>query len=259
MNRLKVADRWFERTTHDNGITQLVEPHLSRVIRCNVWHVRGRDRDLVVDTGVGVASVSAELADLLDRPVTCVATHFHFDHVGCFHEFDTRLMHAIDGALMDPYQGALPLTVAELDDPAILEALDSVGYHIDGDALLDALPAADFNPVGFKTLAALPTGTVQEGDVIDLGDRHFEVLHLPGHTQGSIGLWEGDSATLFAGDTVYDGPLIDFLPESDIAAYLRTMKRLHDMPADTVHAGHDPSFGRDRLRELTSAYLAKHA
>jgi hypothetical protein len=34
------------------------------------------------------------------------------------------------------------------------------------------------------------------------------------------------------------------------------MRRLRDVPADVVHAGHDPSFGRDRLVELVDAYLA---
>jgi hypothetical protein len=64
---VRVAERWFTRTTYDHGVTRLVEPHLHRIIRCNIWHVRGRDRDLVVDTGVGVASVVDELAMLLDR------------------------------------------------------------------------------------------------------------------------------------------------------------------------------------------------
>jgi hypothetical protein len=57
MQFLRVADRWFERMSHADGVTQLWEPHVHRLIRCNVWHVRGRDRDLIVDTcrsGVGI-------------------------------------------------------------------------------------------------------------------------------------------------------------------------------------------------------------
>ena len=44
---------------------------------------------------------------------------------------------------------------------------------------------------------------------------------------------------------------------ADLEAYVRTMEKLHDLPVEVVHAGHDPSFGRDRLRELTRAYLDK--
>jgi glyoxylase-like metal-dependent hydrolase (beta-lactamase superfamily II) len=82
------------------------------------------------------------------------------------------------------------------------------------------------------------------------------VLHLPGHSRGSIGLWEKGTEILFAGDAIYDGPLLDELPDSDIPAYLATMKRLRELPATIVHAGHEPSFGRERLVELADAYLA---
>jgi glyoxylase-like metal-dependent hydrolase (beta-lactamase superfamily II) len=100
---------------------------------------------------------------------------------------------------------------------------------------------------------------VDEGDVIDVGDRRFEVLHLPGHSPGSIGLWEAKTGILFSGDAIYDGPLLDELPGSDIATYVATMKRLRDLPVAVVHAGHDPSFGRDRLRALCDGYLTKRA
>jgi glyoxylase-like metal-dependent hydrolase (beta-lactamase superfamily II) len=52
--------------------------------------------------------------------------------------------------------------------------------------------------------------------VIDLCDRVFEVLHLPGHSPGSIGLWERQTGTLFSGDAIYDGPLLDELRDSNI-------------------------------------------
>ncbi len=261
---LEVASGWFNRVSHADGIIQLWEPHVYDFIRCNVWHVRGRDADLIVDTGVGVASVSEELADLIDRPVICVATHFHYDHVGCFHEFNDRRMHPIEAPDMDPYTQQQPLVIAEIGDSEevqeLLAGLAAIGYPLDQDSvLIDALPNADFDPRGFTTVPAAPTSTVDEGDVIDLGDRVFEVMHLPGHTMGSIGLWETATKTLFAGDTIYDNaPIVDFLPESDRASYLRTMTRLRDLPADIVHAGHEPSFGKDRLFEIADNYLKQN-
>ena len=96
---------------------------------------------------------------------------------------------------------------------------------------------------------------VEEGDIVDLGDRRFEILHIPGHSPGSIGLWEEATGILFSGDCIYDGPLLDGLSDSDITAYITSMKRLRDLPVRVVHAGHDASFGRDRLVELVDAYL----
>ncbi len=48
-----------ERMSDD--ITLLWEPHVIPLMRCNIWHVRGRDRDLMVDTGMGIASLTEAL------------------------------------------------------------------------------------------------------------------------------------------------------------------------------------------------------
>lgn len=126
-------------------------------------------------------------------------------------------------------------------------------------SFLTAIPRADFDLRRFRCPPAPATRLVSEGDIIDLGDRVFEVLHLPGHSPGSIGLWESASALLFSGDAIYDGPLLDELPGSDIAAYVRTMQRLESLPARVVHAGHDPSFGGERLRQIARDYLKRRA
>jgi glyoxylase-like metal-dependent hydrolase (beta-lactamase superfamily II) len=104
---------------------------------------------------------------------------------------------------------------------------------------------------------APPTRLVEDGSIIDIGGRSFEVLHLPGHSPGSIGLWEQATGILFSGDALYDGPLLDELEDSSIPDYVRTMKRLREIPVRVVHGGHDPSFGRERLIELVDAYLER--
>ena len=96
---------------------------------------------------------------------------------------------------------------------------------------------------------------VEDGDIVDLGDRQFQVLHIPGHSPGSIGFWEETTGIFFSGDCIYDGPLLDGFSDSNITDYIASMKRLRDLPVRVVHAGHDPSFGRERLLELIDAYL----
>ena len=96
-------------------------------------------------------------------------------------------------------------------------------------------------------------------DASSCGSRSNHSSHCSGHSPGSIGLWEADSGTLFSGDAIYDGPLLDELDHSDIKEYCATMERLMELPVTVVHAGHDPSFGRDRLREIASDYLARRS
>jgi glyoxylase-like metal-dependent hydrolase (beta-lactamase superfamily II) len=252
---LPVAQRWFERTTVDDATTLLWEPHVVALMRCNIWHVRGRDRDLVIDTGMGVQSLTAEMADLLDKPVTAVATHGHDDHIGSHHEFDDVIAHPLEAPLLE----APPLDTLDVVQGWGAEAvamLTGSGYQLESPYFVDALPAG-YVFEQYRQQAARVTRRVVDGDIIDTGDRAFEVLHLPGHSPGSIGLWEAASGTLFSGDALYDGPLLDELPESNIADYCATMERLLTLPVQVVHAGHDPSFGRDRMQDLCRAYLSR--
>ncbi|HWA49033.1 MAG TPA: MBL fold metallo-hydrolase [Dongiaceae bacterium] len=251
-----IAETWFEFQRIDDDITLIWEPHVDPLIRCNIWHVRGGDRDMLVDTGLGMASLQDAARHLFEKRLTAVATHAHYDHVGGFHEFPDRLIHGAEAAKVAA--GFSASLYGGAKDDAILASIRAAGYEVP-DELFTAVPDAAYDPKSYGVTAAPATRTIDEGDVIDLGGRRFEVMHLPGHSPGSIGLWEAQSGVLFSGDAIYDGPLLDELPGSDIGAYVATMKRLRELPVDVVHAGHDPSFGRERLRELCDAYLEKRA
>jgi glyoxylase-like metal-dependent hydrolase (beta-lactamase superfamily II) len=94
---LPVADRWFGVERVAPTVTLLVERHLDPFFESNVWHVTGRDRDLIVDAGNGIGDLRAELAPLTqDRAAIAVATHEHFDHIGGLHAFDERWCHPDD-------------------------------------------------------------------------------------------------------------------------------------------------------------------
>ena len=250
---LKVADRWFERRTMGDGVTWIWEPHLTPFIRCNIWHVRGRSRDLIVDTGSGLSPLRSAIADLIDRPLAAVATHIHYDHVGGLHEFDERMMHQLEAPRMNPYREFHPLRASEFPESfrPYLPA-DSTGAS---DLLLDARPTENWTAGDYAIASTTPTRRLAEGDVIDLGDRAFEVMHLPGHSPGSIGLWEPRTGVFFSGDAIYDGPLLDMLPDSSIRDYVATMKRLRLLPVAVVHGGHESSFGRERMVAIIDRYL----
>ena len=251
--KLQMAHRWFEFERLCDDITRIWEPHVIRVEQCNIWHVRGRDRDLVVDTGMGVASLHEAAQHLFEKAVSAVATHTHIDHVGSLHEFSDRIVHEDEAETVARASDNFSMLRAE-HPVEFISSLERAGYEV-GPSFITALPRADFNLSRFQVPPAPATRLVREGDVIDLGNRVFEVLHLPGHSPGSIGLWEAATGILFSGDAIYDGPLLDEIPGSDIAAYIKTMRRLESLPARVVHAGHDPSFDRARLKQLARQYL----
>ncbi len=258
--RLPVAAEWFSAAPVGVGVTLLTEPWVDEFLRANLWLVKGRDRDLLVDTGNGIAPLLPRARALQERPgkpLIAVATHTHSDHMGGMHEFPERLVHRLEAETLATAADAACLTTAQFPE-SLLREIAADGMELP-EVLVTAVPYDGFDAATFAIRATIATRTVDEGDAIALGDRVFTVLHLPGHSPGSIGLWEERTGVLFSGDAVYrDGPLLDQMPGSDVGAYVRTMHRLRELPVTTVHGGHDPSFGRARLLEIAEAYLATH-
>lgn len=252
---LQIAARWFDHRRLDDGITWLWEPYVVAYTRCNIWHVRGRDRDLLIDTGFGIGSLRREMRDLFQHGVTCVTSHTHYDHIGGHHEFADCCVHAAEADLLRPSRARLCLTAEGMLGEAGIAKLRAAGYEVPDGPIITALPHAGFDLTDCPAHQPPRPRLIADGDILDLGDRRFEVLHLPGHSPGGIGLFEAATGTLFSGDTVYDGPLLDSFEDADIAAYIASMKRLRELPVRVVHGGHEPSFGGERLRDIIDDYL----
>lgn len=219
-------------------ISLIQETGVASFLRCNIWHVRGRDFDLVIDTGMGLGPLKDWVRRDSDRPLRAICTHCHFDHMGGLHEFDCRLGHRAEAHIFaDP----VPQAVVYSGDWMQIEVVDPAQHP-------------GFQPQNYRITPAPLTGYLDEGDVLDLGDCAFQVLHLPGHSPGSIALWDRKARTVFTGDAVYDGDLLDTLYHSDPATYRLTLNRLRDLDADVFHGGHSPSFGKARLLDIVDAY-----
>lgn len=250
---LPVAERWFSRVTLGDGVTLVTEPRVDPFLRANVFVVDCGDAVLVVDGGCGVCSLAGEIADLVaGRPVTAVASHAHYDHVGSMHEFAVRLIHPAEAESMANGGDFATLRGTDFDE-AFHAMADSIGYRVP-DLLIDALPTAGFDIDGYAITPAPATGLLDEGDVLVVGSRSFAVLHTPGHSPGGISLLEQATGMLIAGDAVYDGPLID----DDVPTYRATIERLRTLEVSVVHGGHDASFDQARLRQICDAWLAAH-
>lgn len=233
---------WYRVQKLDAGVTLIDEPFILPFYRCNIWHLRGRERDLLVDSGMGVVSLRRWVPQVSEKPTLAVASHTHFDHIGCHHEFEERLVHPAEADLL-----AAPGRMETLADPYVT------------DEIFTRLPPAPFRAKSYAVAPAAATQLIEEGAVIDLGDRHLTVLHLPGHSPGGIALFEEASGILFSGDTIYDGPLIEDCYHSDLDDYVASMERLLELPVQVVHGGHFPSFDGARYRELIEAWLAGKA
>ena len=232
------AETWYHSVAHEHAITHIFEPYIDVFYRCNIWHVRGRDRSLLFDSGMGVVSLVGELPWLRGAPLLAVASHTHFDHIGNHHEFADRACHRLEADI--------------LAHPSAERTLAARYANLE---IFERLPPGGFDRDAYSVRPAPATQLLGDGDIIDLGDRHFQVLHVPGHSPGSIALWDAARGVLLSGDAVYDGPLIDDSYHSNRDDYLDTMRRLRELPVSVVHGGHYPSFGRDRFQQLIDEYV----
>jgi len=236
-----VCEQWFSTQKINDGLYLISEPHYYWWNRANLWLIKGRNQDLLIDTGLGVSSLRHHIASLIDKPLLAIASHIHFDHAGGMHEFEHRAIHAAEADALragDDY-----------------EALCSLAQGCVLEEHFDLLPHPEFTVEQYTLRGAEPTQILQEGDVLDLGDRAFEVLHLPGHSPGCIGLYDPQCNEFFSGDVIYDGDLLDELHCSHIPTYIASYERLQNLPIQTVYPGHYQIFGKDRYQQIIVEYL----
>jgi len=229
---------WYETIRMSDDVTLIHEPWIKPFYRCNMWHVRGRDRDLLFDTGLGHVSLRSYVPLVTGRPVVCVASHTHFDHIGSHHEFEDRRVERSEAEILaDPRR---EWTLAD---------------RYATDDMFERRPAGSA-AAAYRIPPAPATTALADGDRIDLGNRAFEVIHTPGHSPGGIALFEARTGILLSGDIIYDGPLIDDAYHSNRIDYALTLEKLRPLRVEVVHGGHFPSFGPVRYRQIIDEYLA---
>ncbi|RQR32500.1 MULTISPECIES: MBL fold metallo-hydrolase [unclassified Burkholderia] len=232
---------WYHAEKIDDELTVYTEPNVHRFFRANIFHLRGRQSDLVVDFGMGIQPLMPHLTIDHGKKIIAVATHIHADHVGAFYEFETRVGHRNEATAF--------ASMGDEDTVAdIFRALENPVTRV---------PYDGWQAVDYQIKPAPLTHVVDQGDHIDIGGWDFEVIHFPGHSHGSIALFDRNRKVMFSGDVIYDGGLVDDLPCSCKSLYRDTMHRLLDMDLDIVYGGHGATMTGERMKKIASIYLAK--
>jgi glyoxylase-like metal-dependent hydrolase (beta-lactamase superfamily II) len=224
--------KWFEVREFPHGVIGIGEPgHFEDV---KSFLIAGDELALLVDTGMGFANIRAVVETYSDKPVLLVNSHGHLDHIGDNWRFERRWAHPGD-----------------LDRIRAGVLNERMQHFLAPDAFSRPMPAG-LDPKTFEIPGTDVERTVEDGDEIDLGDRVFRVLHTPGHSSGSISLFEEETGILIAGDVIYEGPLFSHHQGGNVSDYRNTLQRLSAMipELNVVYPSHnryplEPSFIAD--------------
>ncbi len=197
-----------------------LEPGIFRIGNSMVFMdlIIGQHHALLFDTGYGFGSLKDLVCSVTDKPLIVVNSHGHVDHACGNAQFGGAFIHPADMDLCREHNGPA-MRMAELETA-------QVPLDFDLDAYL-ALGTGELTPVG-------------EGHIFDLGGISLEVVHLPGHTAGSIGLWCPERKLLWAGDAMNCFVWL-FLPEAQpLSTYISTLHRAAALPFTHMIQSHEP-------------------
>ncbi|HOV51329.1 MAG TPA: MBL fold metallo-hydrolase [Methanothrix sp.] len=181
------------------------------------------ERPILVDAGMMAGPTLKNIKRYIDptKIEMIVLTHCHHDHSGAA----PQLKDATGARLL----------LSEKEVGCIGDDLASVAYLFGQEA-----PEYEVDEM------------LKEGMVLELGEWRLEVLETPGHSQGSVCLYERRERTLFSGDTVFpDGNIgRTDMYGGDTAQLVNSIERLTGLDVQTMYPGHMEITSRDVNRQI---------
>ena len=206
---MDVGDPWFEVFKVAPGVFAIYEPHQSEEVIS--YLIRGRKQSVLFDTGMGIGNIRRAVSHLTSGPIVVVNSHTHDDHVGGNWQFE--FVYGMD----------TDFTRANARGSSKDAQAEIAAGEICGD-----LPK-NFDPKTYRTRPWRISAFVRDGFKINLGGRTVEIIATPGHTPDAISLLDRENGLLFTGDTYYPAAIWLFRPETDLAAYRRSIVRLAEL------------------------------
>lgn len=196
-----------------DGIINITAPPM----RFQQYLVIGEDKALLIDSGFGLGSLKKIIDGLTTLPVILVNTHGHPDHGGGNAEFGAPLLHPDDNEVYT-HKCAFATRLEEAQHWGIADAAEK----------LQPTPPAPM--------------ALADGHVFDLGRRTLRVIHTPGHTWGSVCIFDEKTGTLFTGDNVQGMATALTEPAAaNVSTYLASMEKLAALPVTKICTGHMPA------------------
>ena len=239
LERVLPDDPWFEVYKVSPGVFAIYEPHQAEEVIS--YLIVGHKQAVLFDTGMGIGNIRRVTSRLTSRPVVVLNSHTHNDHVGSNWQFP--FVYGMD---------------TEFTRTNAKGSREDAQAEITADQICGALPKS-FNPKIYATKPWKVSHAIHDGFRVNLGGRTLEVISTPGHTPDAICLLDSANGLLFTGDTYYPGPIWLYRPETDLDAYVNSVKRIAALAPElklVLGAHNIPVAQPDVLPKLVAAIQA---
>lgn len=225
---VKINDVWFTVEEINNETFAISEyGHWEKV---HSFLLLGDKRAILIDTGLGIDNINRIILQLTSLPITVITTHVHWDHIGNHGQFDDIYVH----------KDEVDWLINGIPELSIDQIRRDVGRNI-------TLPTPiAFDPSTYQPFQGQPSGALEDGDVLDIGNRKLTVLHTPGHSPGHIALLDYKYGYLFTGDLLYDqAPIYAFFPTTSPEDLVQSLERIANLSSLTKIFGSHHTLGVD--------------
>jgi glyoxylase-like metal-dependent hydrolase (beta-lactamase superfamily II) len=207
LERVFIHEPWFEVYKIDQNVYAIYEPHQAEEVIS--YLIVGTKQAVLFDTGMGIGDIHSLVSRLTSRPIVVLNSHTHNDHVGGNWQFN--FVFGMD----------TPFTRANAKG-----SRDDAQAELAPGMVCGDLPKS-FHRESYATKPWKISMAVHDGFKINLGSgRVLEIIATPGHTPDAICLFDRANGLLFTGDTYYPAPIWLYRPETDLDAYVASVKRL---------------------------------
>jgi glyoxylase-like metal-dependent hydrolase (beta-lactamase superfamily II) len=206
LERIFIHEPWFEVYKVEPGVFAIYEPHQAEEVIS--YLIVGTKQALLFDTGMGIGDIHNLVSRMTSRPIVVLNSHTHNYHVGGKWQFE--FVFGMDTAFTRTNAKG---------------SRDDAQSELAPDMVCGDLPK-NFNRASYATKPWKISMTVHDGFKINLGGRTVEIIATPGHTPDAICLLDRANGLLFTGDTYYPAPIWLYRPETDLDAYVASVKRI---------------------------------
>jgi glyoxylase-like metal-dependent hydrolase (beta-lactamase superfamily II) len=179
----------------------------------HIYLIRGSYRNVLIDSGLDqnflclqeqLLSLGLKVRDI----DVVINTHEHLDHIGSNRYFQ-------ESSLIAAHRFAATKISVQ-------------------DHYVTLYRSGDLNDIPLRVHLWL-----ENRSLFDLGNHILEVIHTPGHTSGSICIYEFNTKVLFSGDTVFAGGTLSYIAESgSVGDYINSIMRLEARKISEIYPGH---------------------